>query len=195
MHTNNRTITIKVSLSQTQYYMTIRKDDHINKKLDVDYIRSREKLRKFLLVTYAKEDCHIKIRYFVEELKNGKKIYIERPTALNKGCDFVLYAEDVNIFKNGNDKPPSHNDVLQDLTPKKRRLTPVEYKKLQNAIKCIYEVKSYSEAEQHVNNLPQVGWNYELLLKLLRWLFIEQDITYWAGDGRKKLYSAILGVK
>ena len=174
--------------------MTVRNDDHIEKKLDIDHIRSREEARKYILLTYAIEDCHVKTRYYVEKLRNGKHIYIERPTFLNKGCDFVLFAEDIITFKNGNDKAPSHNDVLQDLTAKKDVLTSEQYAELLKAIKCIYELKPYSEAEQHVNNLPHVGWSYELLLKLLRWLFIEQDITYWAGDGRKMLYSAILDV-
>lgn len=175
--------------------MTVRNDDHIEKNLDVDNIRNREEARKFLLITYAIEDCHIKTRYYVETLRNGKRIYIERPTFLNKGCDFVLYAEDVITCKNGNDKAPSHNDVLRDLTIKRRALTTEQYTKLLEAIKCIYELKPYAEAEAHICKLPQVNWDYELLLKLLRWLFIEQDITYWAGDGRKMLYTAILAVQ
>lgn len=175
--------------------MTVRNDDHIEKTLDVDHIRSREEARKFLLLTYAIEDCHIKTRYYVETLENGKRIYLERPTFLNKGCDFVLYAEDVIIYHNGNDKAPSHNDVLQDLTTKKRALTSKQYEDLIKAINCIYEMRPYSEAEAYIKDLPQVEWSYELLLKLLRWLFIEQDITYWAGDGRDMLYTAIMSVE
>ena len=124
-------------------------------------------------------------------MSNGKRIYLERPTFLNKGCDFVLFAEDVITCKNGNDKAPSHNDVLQDLTIKKGALSSEQYAELLEAIKCIYDMRPYSEAEAHVKNLPQVEWSYELLLKLLRWLFSEQDITYWAGDGREMLYTAI----
>ena len=174
--------------------MAIRKDDRIEKELDIDHINSREEARKHILLTYAIEDCHVKTRYYVEKLRNGKHIYLERPTILNKGCDFVLFAEDILTYNNGNDKAPSHKDVLQDLTTKKNSLTSEQYTELQKAITCIYELKPYLEAEQYVNNLPPVGWSYELLLKLLRWLFIEQDITYWAGDGREMLYSAILDV-
>ena len=80
--------------------MTVRNDDHIEKFLDVDHIRSKEEARKFLLITYAMEDCHVKTRYYVETFSNGKRIYLERPTFLNKGCDFVLFAEDVITCKN-----------------------------------------------------------------------------------------------
>ena len=174
--------------------MAIRKDDRIEKELDIDHISSREEARKHLLVTYALEDCHIKTRYYVETFDNGKRIYIERPARLNKGCDFIVYAENIIICKNGNDKAPSHKDVLHDLSQKKDALTSEQYDELLNAIKCIYELKPYLEAVQHVNSLPHVdvGWSYELLLKLLRWLFVEQDITYWADEGRKMLYDKIL---
>ena len=47
---------------------------------------------------------------------------------------------------------------------------------------------------QYTQTLPTVGWDYEVLLKLLRWLFIEQDVTYWSGNGREMLYSAILSI-
>ena len=37
----------------------------------------------------------------------------------------------------------------------------------------------------------QKGFPVEMLLKILKWLFIEQDITYWNYDGRKMLRVAI----
>lgn len=175
--------------------MTIRSDDHIDKFINVDSIRSREELRKFMLCTYALEDCHIKVRYYVETLANGKRIYIERPTFLNKGCDFVLYAEDVIVYHNGNDKAPSHSDILKDIAEKKRALTEIQYAQFKKAIDAIYNVKPYDEAKALIDGLPDVGWSYELDLKLLRWLFIEQDITYWAGDGREMLYIAIENIE
>lgn len=32
------------------------------------------------------------------------------------------------------------------------------------------------------------------ILKTLRWLFIEQDVTYWSGSGRQMLFNGILGI-
>ena len=40
---------------------------------------------------------------------------------LNKGCDFVVYVEDLILWKNGNDRPPKHDDVLDDLHQKKAK--------------------------------------------------------------------------
>ena len=171
--------------------MGVKHDGRIEKFLDVDNICTREKIRMFVLANYAIEDCNVKTRYYIETFNNGKRLYFERPTRLNKGCDFVLFAEDVITFKNGHDKAPSHKDVLDDLAIKKSKLSQMQYAELLEAIKCIYETKPYIEAEKHVKNLPSAGWSYELFLKLLRWLFIEQDITYWAGEGRNMLYTAI----
>lgn len=173
--------------------MTVRHDDHIEQTLNVDDINSREDIRRFILTTYAIEDCNVKTRYYVETIEsdNNRRIYIERPTFLNKGCDFVLFAEDLIRYKNGNDKAPSHKDVINDLVIKKQNLSPQEYSLLLQAIDCIYQSRPYHIAERYINQLPHIGWNYELLLKLLRWLFIEQDITYWAGEGRNMLYTAI----
>lgn len=172
--------------------MTVRKDDHIEKVLNIDHINNRNELRKYMLYLYATEDCKTKIRYYVETLHNGKRLYIERPTFLNKGCDFVLYVEDLFVYNNGNDKAPSHDDLLNDLKNKKNALSSLQFKQLIDAISCIYNVEPFAKAQQYIIGLPIVGWSYDLVLKLICWFFIEQDITYWAGEGRDMLYHAIL---
>lgn len=174
--------------------MTVRNDDHIERYLDIDSINNRDELRKYMLYLYATEDCKTKVRYYVEALENGKRIYIERPTFLNKGCDFVLYVEDLIIYKNGNDKAPSHSDLLGDLKKKKNILSSNDYQRVIIAIQCIYNVQPYNVAKSYIDGLPNIGWSYELVLKLIRWFFIEQDITYWAGEGREMLFNAILRV-
>lgn len=174
--------------------MTIRIDDRQEKTLDVDNIHSRKELRKFILTTYVEEDCNAKLRYYVETLENGKRIYIERPAQLNKGCDFVVFVEDFILYQNGNDKPPKHDDVLEDLREKKHTLTMDQYEQLKLAIESIYNLEQYNNTIQYTQTLPPVGWDYEVLLKLLRWLFIEQDVTYWSGSGRNMLYSAISSI-
>lgn len=175
--------------------MSIREDDRIEKTIDIDTLRTREELRRYMLGVFAQEECKTKTRYYVETLGNGKRIYLERPTALNKGCDFSIYVEDLMLHNNGNDRRPSHEDVMKDLTTKKAQLTLQEYNQLLQAIGMIYELHPYADAQQYVAQLPHVGWDYEVLLKLLRWLFTEQDITYWAGDGRAMLYDGILSTQ
>lgn len=174
--------------------MTIRNDNRIEKKLDIDNINNVALLRKKMLATYAEEECGVKVRYYVEELQSGKNIYIERPTALNKGCDFKIYVEDLILCKNGNDYPPSHNDAIQDIVLKKERMYGYQYEELLQAITDIYCAKPFVNAIIRTKMLPQIGWDYDLLLKLLRWFFIEQDITYWSGEGRAMLYDVICNI-
>ncbi|MBI4438914.1 hypothetical protein HY640_03205 [Candidatus Woesearchaeota archaeon] len=51
-------------------------------------------------------------KYYVETLKDGRRIYLLRPTFLNKGIDFQVWLEkyDGNI-----DKRPSHKGIIEDL--------------------------------------------------------------------------------
>ena len=174
--------------------MTIRTDDSKESYLkSVDEFTSKQQIREYLLLTFIGEDCQTKLRYFVETIGN-QRIYIERPGRLNKGCDFVIYVENQIVWKNGNDKPPTHEFIIEDLAIKKKVLSEIEWNFLMSAIQNIYDVKTFEEAISKIVDLPQIGLSYELILKLLRWFFIEQDITYWARSGREMLYNAILSI-
>ncbi len=173
--------------------MTIRQDS--SKEIVIsstDNVRDRAELRKLMLCTFITEDCKTKYRYIVETLTDGTKIYIERPGRLNKGCDFVIYVENLSCYKNGNDIPPRHDDLLDDLRNKKNYLSPSQFATLIEAIKDIYGLQSFNAAIAPLTSFPSNNdWSYELILKLVRWFFIEQDITYWANSGRTMLWNEI----
>lgn len=171
--------------------MTIRQDYSIPLNITVDNIRDRAVLRAHILNQWAIENPISKYRYFVEELANGNRIYLERPGRLNKGCDFVIFIENHINYKNGNDKPPKHDFIKNDLALKKQNITQNEWSLLLQAITSIYNCEPYQDAYRFCTNLPAIGETYELVLKTLRWLFIEQDVTYWSGQGRNMLYSHI----
>ena len=171
--------------------MTIRPDNSIPLNIYVDNINNRVVLRTHILNQWIIENPNSKYRYFVETLANGNRIYLERPGRLNKGCDFVIFIENHITFNNGNDKPPRYDFITQDLTIKKQNLTHVEWNLLLQAIQSIYNCEPYHTAFAFCNNLPILGETYELVLKTLRWLFIEQDVTYWSGQGRNMLYTHI----
>lgn len=174
----------------------IRQDNSLPMILgNIENYNSRSSIRTFLLQTWAQEAINTKYRYFVETLSNGNRIYLERPGRLNKGCDFVIFIENTLLFGNGNDMPPKHNNLLDDLRLKKQTLNPQQWVQLLNSINVIFQCGKYSIAYQHIANLPNnIGLDYELILKISRWFFIEQDITYWAGTGRDMLLQAIHNV-
>jgi len=174
--------------------MTIRQDESIEALFSIDNLSDRIAVRKAMLRLFMDEDCKTKLRYYVETLADGKRIYIERPGRLNKGCDFVILVEDLITWGNGNDKAPSHDDLINDLKEKKAFLDQNSFEAILQAITDIYEVRDFNQAYSHINNLPNIGWSYELVLKLARWLFIEQDMTYWARSGREMLYNAIIAI-
>jgi hypothetical protein len=175
--------------------MTIRPDQSIPIIINnIDLINNKTAIRDFLLRQWIAEVPNSKYRYFVETLANGNRLYLERPGRLNKGCDFIIYIENHILYNNGNDKPPPHDFILEDLANKKQTLSLAEWHVLINSITAIFNCQTYAIASQGIPNLPIIGESYEVILKTLRWLFIEQDITYWSGQGRQMLFNEILAL-
>jgi len=158
---------------------------------------SREELRTKIVNKFLSEKGgywkdkikHVtRFKYFVEKLKDGKRIYLLRPTYLNKGIDFQVWVEK---FDGTEDRRPSHKDIFNDLRIKKKE-NPKDLPKL---IKMIDDVWNCQEPDSVLKKYDIIsfskGFSIELLLKILKWLFIEQDITYWNYDGRGMLRMAI----
>ncbi|MCC6549011.1 MAG: hypothetical protein IT279_02960 [Ignavibacteriaceae bacterium] len=177
--------------------MTIREDDSLEIDLRgvVDEISNKAEMRKFILGKWSEEEPGMKYRYFVETLNNNGRIYLERPGRLNKGCDFVIYMENQLVWLNNNDKPPNHDFILNDLRNKKAELTVDTWVILIHAIKKIYDCESYVSSFSELTALNHGrGHSFELILKTLKWFFIEQDLTYWSGQGRSMLFEVILSI-
>jgi len=126
-------------------------------------------------------------KYFVEILQDGRKLFLLRPTFLNKGIDFQVWVEK---FDGQKDKKPSHKDVFLDLDRKKAE-NPANYSNLQQLINQVWNGEEPDDVIHSSNISFTSGWTVEMLLKILKWLFIEQDITYWNYDGRGMLKQAI----
>ena len=172
--------------------MAIRQDNSIAITLpSIEQFNNKTAIRDFLLRQWISENPQTKYRYFVETLNDGLRIYLERPGRLNKGCDFVIYAENSYQWNNGNDRPPDHGFILNDLTQKKNILSQQQWDNFLLAVTEIYNSNPFANTTQFIIGLPIVGHDYELLLKLIRWFFVEQDITYWSGQGREMFFEAI----
>lgn len=176
--------------------MTIRQDTSIQIALDnIEHFNNKADIRSYLLNQWIIEAPETKYRYFVETLANGNRIYLERPGRLNKGCDFVIYIENTYQWQNGNDRPPDHDFILNDLTAKKQLLSQDDWNSFLNAVNYIYNCDTYQNASALIQNLPNLnGHSYELILKTIRWFLIEQDITYWSGQGRNMFYDTIRNI-
>jgi len=123
-------------------------------------------------------------RYDVEKLSDGSWIYLMRPTRLNKGADFVIYCERFTKFKNGNDKPPSHVDLMSEFCQLGHPAP--QLKELLTALRRIWDCENSNKVLDDLT-LFKGNVRAERVLLLAKWFFIEQDVTYWTDSGRHML--------
>lgn len=156
----------------------------------------RRTLRKTIAEKWCDEDQYTNYRYNVERCANGKRVYLLRPTWLNKGFDFQVNVEGlVKVVKPGKGptrEMPSHGDVMHDLRSKLGK-RPKDGDVLFDAVCAVY---GCSEPAEVVKKMPRLvgfkeGWPVDQLLYTLKWLMIEQDVTYWLQTGRDMLMSGI----
>lgn len=172
--------------------MAIREDSKINKALTVASLTTRDDVRNCLLSEWMNEASGQQYRYFVDTFSDGKRLYLERPGRLNKGCDFVIYGEDLLLYKNGNDKPPSFSYLKDDLKYKKEKLNPETWRQLIVSINSVHELTFHEVPTDCENEINQIApLSLEQIQLLCKWFFIEQDLTYWSGKGRNMLLESI----
>ena len=175
--------------------------------LSLNHDRNRNTLRTLAITEFLKEspgtgnkDLTSAWRYDVEELSDGRMIYITRPAFLNKGFDFVVNVEKAN-FPNGKTYP-RHVDISDDLRTKLSSLTPLGTKVVERfknqMLEMLEQVYYGVDIELIVENyeldeefISMPGMEYEVILKVVKWLFIEQDICYWNWSGRAMLMKGL----
>ena len=152
--------------------------------------------RKTLARKWLAESKYSTYRYFVEKCKDGKYVYLRRPTFLNKGFDFQVNLEDFRSTtrraQGVTKEMPSHPDIIKDLRSKLRQ-KPNLKRDLYKAVSSVYDC---IEPDKVLARRPRLrkftaGLPIEKTLKIIKWLFIEQDLTYWLGTGRNMFMSAI----
>jgi hypothetical protein len=157
---------------------------------------SNSQQRRELAEKWLEEGRFADYRYNVEKCYDGSRIYLLRPTPLNKGFDFQVNLEN---FRSGTRKPrkntlemPSHPDVIEDIKEKLAK-HPSSKKDFFQAISAIYDCKDVDSilGERPALKQIHVGLPIDSLLRVIKWLFIEQDLTYWGWTGRDKFMAAI----
>ena len=171
--------------------MAIRNADRIELELALPTLTDRAQARVCLMMQWTKEQQGRKYRYFAETFADGRRLYLERPGPLNKGCDFVIFLEDAFLFQNGNDRPPSHGDIFEALDDLHSALPRDEWAALMRAIQAEHALAPLDN--QLNGQVAGNGLDVVRLTALCRWFFLEQDLTYWNGQGRDMLWNAITG--
>ena len=145
-----------------------------------------------------------RVMYCMEKTFNNEIIYLQRPAYLNKGFDFTVNVKNYNfkaptvINPNRLTHTPRHDSIfyLLDLI---KNSNMNDFCLIQTTIDKIYFCEDPTNLLQQsqfqsLNNKYISGVEYETLLKVIKWLFIEQDITYWSFSGRKMFYKGLKNV-
>ena len=124
-----------------------------------------------------------------EQLLEDTRLFIFRPGGLQKwNFDFkVNVTPELGLGKG------THDEVASDLRNKKQE-NRQEFEKLIEAMREIYS-GSENDVDRVITKYPDLltsfrtGAQVDVLLKILKWMFIMEDIVYWNYDGRAKLYN------
>jgi hypothetical protein len=133
----------------------------------------------------------IKFRYHVEDLSTGEQLFIFRPAGLNK-WNFDFKVEVLEEFGLGSG---THDEIKSDFKNKQKE-KPQKYRDLLTALTVLYNC-SENDIGRLLGNYPelqksfQTGAEVDVLLKVVKWMFIMEDIVYWNYKGRAMLYNAI----
>ncbi len=162
--------------------------------------KDRNFLRKLVVIILFEEtagsgggDKASKYEYIVENTAVGD-VFLTRPAYNYKGFDFVINLRNWT-FSNGKSNP-KHDDVISDIRLKMERMGVPEFLELKSAIE---EVFKCGEPDHILERYPALnGYNpadgelpVDALLKILKWMFIEQDIRDWNYSGRNMLMNGI----
>ena len=142
---------------------------------------------------------------YVVDRYSSYEIFIKRPAILNKGFDFTVNVRSTQainqisfLTKSGKRKVsnPSHDNIIDILNDVKKSNASLYTKNIIPLINQLYNCSSPTWSQQTIISfsLPHLGnqqFPIEIILLCLKWLFIEQDITYWNWSGRNKLYSTL----
>ena len=163
--------------------------------------KSRVEQRVAVLIKWSEEGSggigiKQRYRYNVETFSETGVIYLHRPAFLNKGCDFTVHCtpliarDDGKKFTN-----PRHQDLVREILLITHEI-PNFKEDIMSSINDVYECKNIQIisaevcAKFHDKNLSV---RFECVLKVLKWLFVEQDITDWNTSGRQMLLNEIQG--
>jgi len=169
---------------------------HNEKDFVVRDYNNRQDLRRIIVSKFLEEEPGLgsgsntsRYRYNVEKLGDGSKIYLTRPAYLKKGFDFRINVENMIFLTRG--EYPKHDDIFNDLYLK-RKSSHEMARRLYEAIKQVYECKDPEDILPEYSDITfDTGYSVEMILKLVKWLFIEQDIRDWNYSGRAMFMSGV----
>lgn len=135
--------------------------------------------------------------YEVEQLSGGKKIAINKPGGKKNFGRFAR--EDFMVFVVEGENPSklslkSHKEIYADIC-NKMIMNPEETKKLIFSLKDVCNGMEPEEAIRRnlvICDFDSEGLDCEMILKLYKWIWGQEDCNYPTGEGRWKSMNPIL---
>lgn len=161
-----------------------------------EFPTDRVEIRKEIINMFLEEspgtgkgELTSKYKYIVKR-KGPYEVFLKRPAQFNNGFDFTLNVSNINFNPTGKSTTrPTHKNIFDDLAIKKNANSEL-FNEFKVQIDKIYNCQI---PEKKVFNFS-VGLETEILLECIKWLFIEQDVTYWNYSGRMMFYSGIQNI-
>ncbi|MEO0144347.1 MAG: hypothetical protein ABIL89_01920 [candidate division WOR-3 bacterium] len=148
----------------------------------------RKVVSTFIDFEKDKKGKGIEFRYPVENLSIGDKLYIHRP-GIKWNFDFK-----VEVFPRFGLQDGKHEQIALILR-KIKRTNKEEFSKLWNMICQLYHCSNNDvDLLLRMNRISISNPKPDILLKVIKWLFIMEDIVYWHYEGRAFLYNFFLYV-
>ncbi len=152
----------------------------------------RKVVNTFIKTEYQKKGKGVTFRYPVEKLPGNRHLFIARP-GHKKNFDFKVEVTEEMGLKEG-----KHEQVVLDLRVKKQ-CNPQEFEDFLRAVEEVYhcsenDIDRLLPRYSNLKGAFDTGAEVEVILKILKWLFIMEDIVYWDVEGRAFLYNFMLYV-
>ncbi|MGD0077457.1 MAG: hypothetical protein ABSB91_02390 [Sedimentisphaerales bacterium] len=143
----------------------------------------------FIKTEYQRKGKGIGFWYPVEKLSNGEMLCIARP-GHKKNFDFKVDVVLGHGFGDG-----SHKEIASDMR-NKRKENRQKFEQLLEAVTKIYNcaennVEVLLRKYRGIKSSFKTGGPVENLLKIVKWMFIMEDIVYWDNEGRAYLFNAL----
>lgn len=135
--------------------------------------------------------------YLADRAPSGHHIELHRPAFRNNGMDFTVRCPTIK-FNPGNRlvrHMPRHGDLV-DAFRSFRRKYGSEYPAIQEAIESVYKCNKLPNLKRFslFVSAPLSGGDRcpaDVALLATKWLFVEQDVTYWNNSGRRMFYEEL----
>lgn len=168
------------------------KKDITGKRIRIQGSLHRNEIVKKVVNIFIENEYHQKgkgvtFHYPVEKLTNNKYLYISRP-GHKKNFDFKVEITAEMVLEEG-----KHDQIALSIRDLKSD-NPKKFKSLLQAIETIFHCKENDVdklLKKHVDlkQPSKTGVVPEIILKILKWMFIMEDIVYWDVEGRAFLYN------